>query len=418
MPDPTHDHARWRTFRRLWLATATSNLANGMLLSATPLVALTVTRDPVAITAITAFQYLPWLLLSIPLGTLADRVDRVLLLRIASLFRAVAVALLALALSTGHVHIAMLYGLAFLFGLAETLYDNTSSALVPSIVADHQLERANGRLQATYTVANSFVGPPLGGGLFALAVAAPFALGAAGYGVAVLLLALLPLARRKQAHDPSTARLVDDIKEGIRGFSGSPLLVSLCVLFGVGNLASSATYSLLSLTVIERLDANASTFGLVLAGGAVGAFLGGVYGDRVGRLTPPGTTLLWTSVVSGLATAALGLVHHVAALSALMALDGFVVMTQSVIAVSLRARLIPDHMLGRVTAIFRTLSTGASAVGAIAGGLLAREFGLSWPFVIAGAVVVALGPILFHWLSNDRIASTAPIKNRATGEMV
>ncbi|MGW0885722.1 MFS transporter [Streptomyces sp. NPDC002671] len=162
--------------------------------------------------------------------------------------------------------------------------------------------------------------------------------------------------------------------------------------------------------MVERLDASPSTFGLVLTGGAVGAFLGGMYGDRVGKLTRPGTTLLWTTVVSGAATAAVGLADHVVALSALMALDGFVVVTQSVIAVSLRARLIPDHMLGRVTAVFRTLSTGASALGAVLGGLLARALGLSWPFIIVGAIVIALGPALFHWLSNDRIAATLPIK--------
>ncbi|WP_328786188.1 MULTISPECIES: MFS transporter [unclassified Streptomyces] len=410
MSDSTHDQAAWRGFRRLWASTATSNLADGMLLSATPLVALTITRDPLAITTITAMQYLPWLLLSVPLGTLADRVDRVLLLRMASTARALGVGFLAVALATGHVHILLLYALSFLFGLAETLYDNTSSALVPTLVEDHQLERANGRLQATYTVANNFVGPPLGGSLFALAVAAPFALGAAGYAVAAVLLTVLPLTRSKRAHGRATTTFAEDLKAGVRGFTGSPLLVALCVLFGVGNLASSATYSLISLAVVERLDASPSVFGFVLAGGAVGAFLGGVYGDRIGKLTRPGTTLLWTTVVSGVATVALGLADHVVVLSALMALDGFVVVTQSVIAVSLRARLIPDHLLGRVIAVFRTLSTGASALGAVLGGLLARALGLSWPFIIAGAVVVALGPVLFHWLSNDRIAAALPIK--------
>ncbi|WP_424860237.1 MFS transporter [Streptomyces sp. MMS24-I29] len=394
----------------MWASTATSNLADGMLLSATPLVALTLTRDPLAITTVTAMQYLPWLLFSVPLGTLADRVDRMILLRIASTTRALGVGLLALALATGHVHILMLYALSFLFGLAETLYDNTSSAVVPSLVKDHQLERANGRLFATYTVANSFAGPPLGGSLFALAVAAPFALGAAGYAVAALLLTVLPLTHSKREPGIATTTFMEDLKAGVRGFTGKPLVIGLCVLFGVGNLASSAAYGLVSLTVIERLDASPATFGLVLAGGAVGAFLGGVYGDRIGKLTRIGTTLVWTTVVSGLAMAAVGAADHVVVLSALMAVDGFVVVTQSVIGVSLRARLIPDHMLGRVTAVFRTLSTGASALGAVLGGLLARALGLSWPFLIIGAVVVALGPILFHWLSNERIEATLPTK--------
>jgi MFS family permease len=406
MSASTRDQAAWCRFRRFWASTAASNLADGMLLSATPLVALTLTRDPLAITTVTAVQYLPWFLFSVPLGTLADRVDRMVLLRMASTTRALGVGLLASGLATGHVHLLMLYALSFLFGLAETLYDNTSSALVPALVEDHQLERANGRLYATCTVANSFAGPPLGGSLFALSVAAPFALGAAGYAVAAVLLSVLPLTHSKRAPQRAPTTFVTDLKAGVRGFTGSPLLMSLCVLFGVGNLASSATYGLISLTVVERLDASPATFGLVLAGGAVGAFLGGTYGDRIGGLTRPGTALLWTTVVSGLATAAVGMADHVVVLSALMAVDGFVVVTQSVIAVSLRARLIPDRMLGRVTAVFRTLSTGASALGAILGGLLARALGLSWPFLIAGAVVVTLGPVLFRWLGNDRIEAT------------
>ncbi|WP_053801544.1 MFS transporter [Streptomyces rimosus] len=418
MTAPTPDRVAWRRFQQLWSATATSNLADGMLMAATPLVALTLTREPVAITAITAIQYLPWLLLSIPMGTLADRADRILLLRIASAIRAIGVGLLAVGLATGHLHIAMLYGLAFLFGLAETLYDNTSSALVPSIVADHQLERANGRLQATYTVANNFVGPPLGGALFALAVATPFAFGAAGYAAAFLLMLLLPLTRRERAQQAGpTTSFTADLREGVRGFTGSPMLVALCVLFGIGNLVSSATYSLLSLTVVERLDATSATYGLVLSGGAVGAFLGGMFGDRIGTLTRPGTALLWTTLVSGLATASLGWTGNVMALSTLMALDGFAVMVQSVVGVSLRARLIPDHMLGRVTAVFRTLSTGASALGALAGGLLASALGLSWPFYVGGVALVMLAPVLFRWLGNARIVASASASGRAPAEV-
>lgn len=409
------DHSSWKRFRRLWAATAASNLADGILLAATPLVALTLTRDPVAITVITAVQYLPWLLLSLPMGTLADRLNRVLLLRTASLLRAVGVGLMAAALATGHLHIAMLYGLAFLFGLAETLYDNTSSALVPSTVHDHDLERANGRLQATYTLANSFVGPPLGSGLIGLAIAAPFVLGSAGYAIALMLTLLLPTMYGKKAADAPASSFSADLREGIRGFTHSPMLVALCVLFTVGNLASAATYSLLSLTVVERLNVPAATYGFVLAGGAVGAALGGAFGARIGTLTRPGTTIVWTTLVSGLATAGLGLVDNVVALTALMAVDGFVVLVQSVMTVSLRARLIPNHMLGRVTAVFRTLSMGAAAAGALLGGLLARTLGLSWPFVVAGAIVVLLAPALLPWLNNRRLAEAVPAKGSVDG---
>jgi hypothetical protein len=68
MSASTRDRAAWRRFRQFWASTAASNLADGMLLSATPLVALTLTRDPLAITTVTAVQYLPWLASERPTG--------------------------------------------------------------------------------------------------------------------------------------------------------------------------------------------------------------------------------------------------------------------------------------------------------------------------------------------------------------
>ncbi|WP_283136210.1 MFS transporter [Rhizohabitans arisaemae] len=81
---------------------------------------------------------------------------------------------------------------------------------------------------------------------------------------------------------------------------------------------------------------------------------------------------------------------------------------------SLRARIIPDHMQGRVVATFRTVSTGALALGALLGGLLARALGLSWPYLVAGALLIVLSPILLRWLGNDRIAAATSTGNRAS----
>lgn len=71
--------------------------------------------------------------------------------------------LLALAVFTGHLHVALLYGLAFVLGTAETLADGTAETFVPSLVENEHLEDANGALYATSVTSNEFVGPPLGG---------------------------------------------------------------------------------------------------------------------------------------------------------------------------------------------------------------------------------------------------------------
>ncbi len=218
---------------------------------------------------------------------------------------------------------------------------------MPSIVEDSLLERAIGRLQATYTLGNSFVGPPLGGVLFGLAVAAPLAFGAAGYAAAFILLLMLPSLRSRgdgavgnQERSVRTATV-----EGWRIFHTSRSLVALCALAGVGNAVSAASYGLVPLVLVERLAAPAN----------------------------------------------------------LMGLDGFLVMTQSVVLVSARARLIPDAAMGRVTALFRSFSLGAGVVGGLIGGALAKFTSISAVYLVGGVLLVVLSVALAKPLSTSRL---------------
>lgn len=395
----------WTAFRRLWAATAAANVADGFLLAAVPLIALTLTRDPLLIAGLAAMQYVPWLLFSLPVGVLADLGDRTRLMRIANLVRVATLVCLTVLALLGFLSLPVLYVAVLIMGLAETLYDNTSSAVVPSIVDDDVLERANGRLQATYTLGNSFVGPPLGGLLFGLAVAAPLAFGAGGYTVALVLLLFLPSLRAQRSAETGGGdhRVLSSMAEGWRIFRGSRSLVSLCVLAGVGNAVSAAAYGLLPLLLVEQLGAPSSVYGLVLAGGAVGAVSGGWLGDRVAARVPPGAILLGTTVASGLTVACFAVVPNPVLLAALMAVDGFIVMTQSVVLVSSRARLIPDAAMGRVTALFRSLSMGAAVVGGLAGGLLAKFTTINLVFAIGGALLVVLAVALSRPLRTARL---------------
>ncbi len=396
----------WPLFRRLWAATAAANLADGFLLAAVPLIALSLTRDPLLITTVTVVQYIPWLFFSFPAGVLADLRDRTSLMRVANAARAVILALLAAAAAAGVLTLPVLFVAVFVAGVAETLYDNTSSAVVPNVVDDDQLERANGRLQATYTLGNSFIGPPLGGMLFALAISAPLLVGAVGYGLAFGLLLLVPKVRASGSDELDAAHrgFVKPMREGWLVFSRSRSLVALCVLAGAGNAVSAGAYSLLPLFVVEDLKAPAATYGLVLAGGAVGAVLGGALGDRIAARLPAGVVLLGSTGISGLVVAAFALSWNPAALAVLMALDGFLIMAQSVVLVSSRARLIPDAAMGRVTAVFRSFSLGASVLGAFFAGVLARITDTSTVFVAGGVALVFLAVSLLRPLGGQRLA--------------
>ena len=143
---------------RLWGASTISNLGDGVFIVALPLLAARLTRSELSISFIGVATALPWLVLSLPIGAMVDRIDhRVLMVR-ADLFRCVVVGALTIAVATDRAEVWMLWLAAGFLGIAEVFFDNASQAMVPAIVPVEQLERANGRRFAAEIAANSFVG--------------------------------------------------------------------------------------------------------------------------------------------------------------------------------------------------------------------------------------------------------------------
>ena len=134
-------------FNRLWGASLTTNLADGILAVAAPLLAITLTRNPVLISVLSALVMLPWLFFAIPIGALVDRVDRRLLLASANAFRCVIAALIAISISTHTITIYLLFLATFLIGICEVAADTSSQSLIPQILNNSQFERGNSRLQ-------------------------------------------------------------------------------------------------------------------------------------------------------------------------------------------------------------------------------------------------------------------------------
>ncbi|MFJ5934449.1 MFS transporter [Streptomyces sp. NPDC093071] len=397
-----------RPFRKLWAATATSNLSDGVSLAAAPLLAATVTHDPALIAGITVAQRAPWLVLAFLSGVLADRLDRKRVAQAANWIRVAGFAALAAAVLGDAVSMPLLYAVFFAIGTAETLYDSASSAWLPTLVTPDGLGRANGRLQTTFVVCNEFIGPPMGGFLFASAAAAPFVLGAGGYLAAVGLLALIPSAvrhRQEPPAEPLTVKSVAaDIAVGARWYWTSPTLRSLSVVAAMGNAVSAATYGILVLLATDVLGVTASWYGVLLAAGAIGAVAGGLVADKIGSRMPIGTLILVTNLLSAGSTVGMGLAISPAATVAFMALDGFAVLIQTVQVVTLRQRIVPNELMGRVTAAYRSVAVGAFTVGGVAGGLVAKFFGIPAAFYAGGTAMALTALAVLPVLNNRRLA--------------
>jgi MFS family permease len=382
-------------FWRLWSASGLSNLADGLVKIALPLVAVTLTDSPGLVAGVTLAETLPWLLFALPAGALADRVDRRLAMVTANIVRAAAVAVLAITLVLGlessPAAIWALYAVALLLGTAETIYDTCAQSILPQVVSRDLLPRANGRLIAAELTANEFVGPPLGGLLVAAGVAAAFATPAALWAAAVGALLLL----RGNFAVPRTeerATVRADVAEGLRYLWRHRLLRTLAAMTGLFNLATNATFAVFVLYAVGPDSAMGLTevgYGLLFATIAAGSLIGALLADpvirRLGR-----SRSLFLGILGGVGTVGVAAVTTIPlVIAAAFLLGGLTNSLWNVVAVSLRQRITPDRILGRINSSYRLVAWGTRPLGAAAGGLLGELLGLRAVFAFAAAVILA-----------------------------
>ncbi|MFG1647492.1 MFS transporter [Amycolatopsis sp. NPDC049252] len=380
-----------RTYWRLWWATGIDNLGNGAFAAAVPLLAVTVTRDPRLVSLVSTAAYLPWLLLSLPAGSLADRHDRAGLMWRAQAFQAIVAGATAVLVAAGAAGIGVLVVAAFALGAGDVVFGNAAQAILPDVVAKPLLHRANGRQQAITTVTQQFAGPPLGGLLFAVAAALPLGVDAVSFALSAVLVARLP---RRAARPPVRAA----IGEGVRWLRRQPLLRTLAALLGVNTFCGQLAYVTLVLLATQTLHADARGYGLLLAGAAAGSVLGGLVNARVVARIGPLPALLTALSLNVVAFAGVGLSPGLVVLGGCLAVNGFATTMWNIVTVGLRQQLVPSGLLGRVTSVYRLLGWGLIPLGTLAGGLVAHGFGLRVPYLVAavvrGLALVAAVPVL------------------------
>ena len=392
-------------YRKLWAASTISNLGDGVTLVAGPLLAASLTRDPALVAGLTFAQQLPWLLFSLPSGALVDRLDRRLLMGTVDAFRAGVIGVLGLAVLGGWASLPLMYAAFFLLGTAETLFANASLAILPSLVPRESLEKANGRLFAGELVTNQFAGGPIGGALFAVAAALPFLLDAGTFAAsAALILALRGRFRPTRPEGSAEIGLVGEITEGIGWLARHRLLLVLAIMLGAGNFTFSATFSILVLFAQDVLGLGSVGYGFLLAAMGVGGFSGSLLAERIGGWLGTGRALFLIALIEGPTFAAIGLSGNPFVVGSLLALDGLVAFAWNVLTFALRQVLIPDVLLGRVTSVYRLVGVGSGAIGALVGGLLARELSLAAPFWFSAVLMTVVALASLPFVNNRTVA--------------
>jgi MFS family permease len=372
---------------RLWSANAVSYVGDGALVTALPLFALTVTRDPRLISLVSAAMFLPWLLLSLPAGAIVDRYDRTTLMWRSQAFQFAVTGVLAVLVITRHAGILVLAAGGLLLGSAEVFFSNAAQSVLPRLVPTDLLTRANGNQQIALTIGETFAGPPLGSVLFAVRAALPFGLDAVSFAGSAALLATLPRIRKtpaQEAHARSATSMRAEIAEGVRWLARHRLLRTVAILLGVTNFTAQMGQATLVLLATQTLHISTRGYGLLWTASAAGSILGGLVNPGITRRIGLLPSLTWAMVAFAAVFVGIGLAPDFAVAAVAMTCVGFFVTMWNVVTVSLRQTIVPAELLGRVNSAYRMIGWGPLPLGAVAGGFVAHALGLRAPYIIGG----------------------------------
>jgi MFS family permease len=394
----------------LWTASTISNLGDGVVFAAFPLIVASLTRDPIAVSVLAFSLRLPWLLFALPAGVIVDRNDRRRLMVGADLVRATALGILAVALTTGDPSLLVLYLVGFLVGMAETIFDSAAEAFLPSIVETAALSKANGRLVSARWVANSFIGPPLGAVLFVTAVWLPVAVDGVTFLAAAILVVTIG-GSFSVDRAPATNTMRADIGEGVRWLWNHRLLRATALMAGGYNLVVSGMVAILVLFAQDEVGLSDLGFGIVLAALGVGGLVGGLVAGRIENRVGTANALILGVMTAATAATTIGFTSNALVLGGSIFAFGVTTTLWNVVAISLRQELTPDELRGRAASAGKMIAFGAEPIGALIGGLVAAWIGLRAPILVAGAglalMALAALPVINERAIDDARAEAA-----------
>ena len=381
-----------RSFRWLLSATYVSNIGDGIALAAGPLLVASQTDNAILVAMAALLQRLPWLLLGLYAGALADRIDRRRMVMIADGLRGVVLVGLSVVIITGAFSIGAVLAAMLLLGVAEVFVDTPSQTLLPMVVDHRDLGLGNARLQAGFLVGNQVVGPPIGAFLFAMGMAVPFVTQAVLVALSVLLVARIatPKGPVRELND---THVLHDIVEGVRWLVHHTAVRTLAIVIVAFNITWGAAWAVLVLYALDHLNMTEVGFGLLTTAAAVGGLLSTVLYGRIERRFDLGDVMricLLLEVVSHLGFA---LTNSGNVAMVLMFVFGAYAFVWGAVSQTVRQRATPMELQGRVGSVYMVCVIGGIVMGQALGGWIAETWGLTAPFwfaFVGSAVTLAL----------------------------
>ena len=394
-------------FGNLWTAAAFSNLADGIGRTAVPLIATTLTRDPLIIGALGALSFFPWLIFGLPAGMLVDRFDRRWMMAIANTIRGGTALVLAIMTVTGTLDVWSLLIATLIFGLGETLFDNATNAIVPVVVEPRSLDRANGFMQAAQVTIDNFIATPIAGVLFAVSLALPLWVGAGGYVIPIALALLLPLiaARPLRAGAAATGAMPaldappepaapapPTTREAAAYLWRHHYLRALVIFTAIVGSASGFAQAPTLLYFLDVMRVEPIAIGFVTAGIGLGALGGSLIAAPLVARLGRGAVMFWSNIVAAVGLLAVGIAPELITAIIAYGLMAGAISVWNVPWGALRQTVVPNNIFGRVLGIIRAFTWGVFPIATVLGGWVAR-FDLRLPFII-GAIATVIATLI------------------------
>ncbi|MHB8240901.1 MAG: MFS transporter [Solirubrobacteraceae bacterium] len=382
---------RNRNFRLLFAGRCISLLGDGAFLVALAWQTYTISDAPTALSLLGIAMTVPLLTLLLIGGVVSDRHDRRRVMLLADLARAALLGLLAALALSGQLRLWQMVVLVAVYGAAEAFFDPASDAILPELLPDSQLGQANALDQLVRPLALRLAGPAVGGVL----------LGTVGPGGAFLLDgvtfmisagALWAMSPRAAlvAHqdDPlSPADTVHQLREGWSYVRGQVWLWGTFASAAVAYLLfMGPTLVLLPFMVKHVLNGSGMQLGLVLGGGGVGAVACAI---AMGRSEIPSHGIAFIYVAWTLATlavAAYGLASAVWELMLACLAFNFLETAGTIVWATMKQRLVPGKLLGRVSSIDWLISIGLLPISLALTGPVSSALGVRTTLIAAGLI--------------------------------
>lgn len=374
-------------FRKLWASATMSNLSDGLRVVSMPLLVLAGGGGAAEVAFVGAAGYLPFVLMSVVGGAVADRFDRRSVMAFADAARAATAALLVLlAMDDGAVYVPLLALLAFVGGAVDVAYDTAAVAIVPDLVDHAELEQANARIGASQGVGQAIVGPSLGALLFAASAAAPFAVAAAlSLGSAVVL---TTLPRAAAATPVARESFVASVVEAARWLRGQLVLRTVAAMAGMITIGLAVAQSMLVVFATRDLGLSETGYGLLLTSYGVGGIAAALLGDVVARRFSSTSVLFAVPLTASFVLAVMAHEASVLVTAVSVAILGAAAVLWNATSLALRQRLAPAGMRGRVDGLVTTATVGMYPLGALVGGAVAEVHGARAAMAVGAAFVL------------------------------